>query len=209
VIALAYALKILAAVMAAGVARVRREYAPVAVALIVSTAADLLRLVLSPWLAYSRAVISGSSSITLIAVRDLDTALWLTWPAGLAASAVVVFLRRKPWGVAIVWATLSIALAAVYPWSRGEHLRQTYLAAELAAQAIALGGAIVWTARRDPPHVEHAALALLLATELGTLIAGPWRAIFTTWRIAQLMYVGAFAALVVVQGGALWKSRPL
>lgn len=208
-IALAYALKILVAVMAAGVARARREYAPVAVALIVSTAADILRLVISPWLASSSAVASSSMAIRLIALRDIDTALWLTWPAGLAASAMVVFLRRKPWGVVIAWAVLSIALAAVYPWSRGENLRLTYLAAELAAQAIVLGGAIVWTARREPPHAEHAALALLLATELGTLIAGPWRAIFTTWRIAQLMYVGAFAALVVVQGGALWKSRQL
>jgi hypothetical protein len=202
VIALAYALKVLVALMAVGVARARRAYAPVALALIVSTAADILRLVLSREL-----VASGATSMRLTALRDLDTALWLTWPASLAAAATVVFLRRKPWGVALVWAALSIALAAAYPWSRGEHLRQAYLAAELAAQVVVLGGAIVWTARREPPHIEHAALALLLATEVGTLIAGPWRAIFTTWYIAQLMYVGAFAALVVVQGGALWKLR--
>lgn len=202
---LAFIVKILAATMAVWVARGRREYVPIAVVLIISAVADILRLVISG--AMPPTSETASSSPGVIVLYAVDSALWLTWPAGLAASALVVFLDRKPWAVLIAWAALAIGLAVSYPWARGENLRLVYLGAELTAQAVALGGALLWSTRRSPPGAEHAVLALLVAVELGTLIAGPWRAIYTTWYISQLMYLGAFAAIIAVQGGALWRSR--
>lgn len=210
---LAFALKVAAATTAVFVTWKRPEHRAVAAFLVGSTSVDMMRRALVGWvIAPARAAMRAAGLDPTVTpftgwVRiacDLDGALVLTWTAGLAALAVWVFLKRRPWVVLAVWTLASVGLVVAYPAVRGESLRQVYLAAELASLATAIGAFVSWLRQREPRELHHTVLIFILCVEIATLLA-PWReGIFARWNLAQAMYAALFAALAVLQGGSRW-----
>jgi hypothetical protein len=189
------------------VARERPDYHSVAALLTVGFISDLARqaLRIAVFLpARERFAGAPYTGWTRIAA-DADNALVLAYPAAIVAVALWVFLRRRPWLVAVGWAVSVAALAVAYPATRGAVLSRCYLGAELVAIAVTVGAAVTWFWRREPPTLTHAVTLLIGASEAATLL--PFRkGLFTSWTLAQAAYVTMYVILIVLQGGAVCGS---
>lgn len=202
-------LALLAAVVAVSwwVAARRTEHRPVALFLSLSLASDLARWALTTLVLIPGAERSGGAPFTgwYRAACDLDNALFLAGQAGLAALAMWVFLRRRPWAVAVAWALAVAALDVAYPITRGEVLQRCYLAAELATLAFFAGCYVLWWGRREKPSFSNVCTLLLGCGEVAILLGPYSRNIFTSWDIAQAMYTTLYVVLLVLQGGMIWN----
>lgn len=192
------------------VARQRAGLRPVALYLTVSLVADLARWPLTTTVIIPAQARLGEAPITGWArvACDVDNALFLAPHAALAALAVGVFTRRRPWPVALVWVAAVAALAIGYPLTRGAVLRQCYLAAELTTLGIMTGCYVLfWWSKRKPDIANFCTLALGAGNI--AVVIGPYRLgdIFGGWYIAQAMYVTVYVVLLILQGGILWGSR--
>ena len=212
-----------AAMMAIPVARARQEYRPIAIFLIGTTIANAARLtiisyVLNPardtiraaGLDPARVPFTGGTRL----IAHMEPALFLLWPAGIAALSITVFLRRRPWAVAIIWALGSIALAAGYPALRGAALARWYTAAELVSLVVGVGCFVSWLPHRKErlAGLHTIVVTLLIAVGLAGLVVGPWRfGIFDRWALAQVTYAITYTVIIVLETGFLWikpKSLP-
>ena len=190
-------------------ARVRPELIPVRNFLLAMTGAHLVRLAglswfIEPWAsAHPGEALQGVAR----AAGAVETALFLSWYAGLAALALVVFKGRSWKPVALVWGVVSVALAIAYPWSRGDNLARVYAAAELVALATGAGTGIEWAWKRERPGPHHASVITLLLLEVAVLM-GPMRlGIFSGWDRAQVAYIAAYVAVTCIVWGASWKRE--
>jgi hypothetical protein len=190
--------------LAWAVARRRPEHRFVPALLALGVGSDLLRqalrvLVLLP----ARASFGGAPYTGWARVAaDVDNALFLAYPAGIAALALWVFLRRRPWAVVLLWAVTVLALAVAYPASRGEVLSRVYLAAELGAVVVTLGSFVMWFWCRQTPTLTHGVTLLIGSAELATLL--PFhKSIFASWTLARWAYVTLYVILIVLHGGVV------
>jgi len=137
-------------------------------------------------------------------------ALFLTWPAGLAAIVLVLFVSRR-WTAAlpgVAWAALVAYLSTHYPAVRGDALRGVYLAAELAAVTVAAGSIITWTWRRASPTPAHACALFVALIDAVALIGGALRyGVFEYWYLDQICSLLLYAFLTLYQGRTLWLLR--
>ena len=134
---------------------------------------------------------------------NVDEALFLAWPAGIAACAACVFLRRRVWPFLAIYGLAVAMVVAAYPTVRGAALARVYLGVELAAIAVGLGSFITWAWKRETPNLTHIVTLLVVAVELATLLPfskGP----FVYWSLAQASYMTLYIVLIVVYGGVLW-----
>jgi hypothetical protein len=205
-----------AAIMAVPVARAQSEYRPVAGFLIGTTIANLVRLsiisyVLNPTRDSMRAAgfepavvpFTGWAEIA----TNVESSLFLLWPAGIAALSIAVFLHRRPWIVAAVWAYASIGSAVSYSALRGAVLARWYTVAELVSLLVGVGCCASWLPhRRERPAGLHTTIVtLLIAVGLAGLVVGPWRfGIFDKWALAQVTYAVTYAVIFVLEVGFLW-----
>lgn len=140
----------------------------------------------------------------------LDQGMELSWAAGLAAVAILAFSRQR-WPVALVallWAGAVAYLATHYPEIRGDVLRQVYLAAELAALAVATGVMITWTWRRESPTPVRVCALCLYVGDAVTLFAGAWHwGFWVHWDLQQAGFALLYATLAVFQV-IMWKFLP-
>jgi hypothetical protein len=202
----AFALHVVAAGLAAVVAWRRPEHRPVAAFLCGMAIAAALRWVLLTWwvvpfqASFPDAPLTGSALLA----AHLDTALWFAWPAGLAGSAVAVFLKRRPWIVAGAWVVATAAVAVAYPATRGDALRRVYLAALLLSLVVSYGAIGMWARKRESVTLPRTSVLLIVLFETSTLF-GPWLGDpFATWWKAQILYSMLYGSLIALQGGALW-----
>ncbi|WP_437998253.1 hypothetical protein WMF26_48390 [Sorangium sp. So ce185] len=205
-IAALYALALVAAALAVVLARRNPEHRPVAAFLILSLASDVVRNRLIAWVLQPARAALGSAPFTgwVRVAADVDGALFVAWRAGIAALAVWMFVRRRPWGVLAAYAAAVGFMVATYP--RGAVLHRFYLATELASLCVALGGFLVWLRSDRKTTVPAVCTAVIVAIELAFVTGGPYRAdIFTGWISAQNMLVVLYLALIVVQGVAVWR----
>ena len=141
-----------------------------------------------------------------------DRALFIAWPAALAACAVRVLARRAAWPVAIGYVAAALALIVSYPWTRFEVLRRAYLAIELAALVVGLGSAVSWHRRawgRERADFSTTIALVLVGGHFATVLAGPFRiGLFgQAWALAQLAYFAILLIVVLLHVGALlWPS---
>jgi hypothetical protein len=216
-VAVVRALQVLSALAAVVVARRRPDYHAVALFLAGMALANAARVGLREQIilpAQAALAAQGFDPLTLPlhglarAAAHLDHALFLGWPAGLAALAVYVYLGRRPWPVAILWA-LTVSLVVIsYPALRLYAHRQLYLAAELCALAVAVGSFVHWLWSDKPLTLPRTVTLLIIGIDCGTVF-GPYRIdLFSTWNLAQAMYAVLYLALVIIQGGTLWLSSP-
>lgn len=189
------------------VAARRPDHRPVALFLTLSLASDLVRWALTSWVLIPERARSGGVPFTgwHLVVCHIDRSLVLALHAGLAALAMWVFLRRRPWAVAVAWALAVAALAVTYPITRGEVLQRCYLAAELATLGVVSGCYVMWWWRREKPNFSNVCALLLGSGEVAILIGPYSRNIFTSWDIAQAMYATIYVVLLILHGGILWR----
>lgn len=180
--------------------RRNREHRPIAWFLTLALAADAVRWPIQSVLTADRAPFTGPLRLLFHA----DEGLFLAWHAGIAALAMWLFLRRRPWVVGIAWALAVALLSATYPITRGQVLRQAYLAVELATLAVVTGFYVMFWWRKSAPTLQTWCALIIGGVEI-VIVAGPYtQGLFTAWDLAQAAYATLYGALCVVQGGALW-----
>ncbi len=191
--------------LAWAVAERRPDHRPVAWLLTLGLAVDVVRAgiqanVLQPTRA---AMGTGPFHGFARAAFNVDEALFLAWPAGIAVCAAWVFLKRRPWPVLAVYGLVAATVMGTYPTVRGAALARVYLGVELAALVVGLGSFITWAWKRETPNLTHVVTLLLVAVELATLLPfnkGP----FVSWSLAQASCMTLYVVLTVVYGGVLW-----
>jgi hypothetical protein len=194
-----------AALTAALVARHRPEHWPVAAVLGSILAANLIRLVIRPYVLTQ----PGDPPLTGTArlLGHVEQGLSLLEPLAIAAGSVRVFLGRQSWPLLAVWAVLVCGLALTYPLTRGEVLRQVYLGVELGALVVAVGVAAMWARRWQPLETHHRAMAFIIAADFVIVVLGPWRyPLGVRWDLALTGELILFATLVLLQVGALCRK---
>jgi hypothetical protein len=205
---------VLAAVAAVLVARRRADHRPIAAFLVATVVANTTRAALAAYVfgparADMRAAGLDPTQVPFTGGARLaawvEMGAFLIWPAGIAAMVIAVYLRRRPWLIAVAWALAAFAMGYAYPLTRGDVLRRCYLAAELAGLAVAVGTIATWFPRRAVPTLPIGVALCIVVVELGSLI-GPYLGNpFATWERAQALYLVLYLAIVVLQGGSLWK----
>lgn len=219
----AYVMTLGALALAWAIASTRAKYRPVALLLTIALTVDLARrangvFFLAPAHArFGAAPFDGWARVA----GALDEALFLAWPAAIAASALVTFepapfdaadaiarRARVLRAVALVWLLAVVALVATYPITRGPVLARCYLVGELAAIVVGIGAIATWIPARLSPEVRHVVIALVVGAELISALAGPWRFdLFGRWSLAVVSHALFFGAIIALQGGMLlWNS---
>jgi hypothetical protein len=215
-VVVAYAFTVGAAALAWMIARRRVEHRSFALLLSIGLAVDVarygVRVLLAPLL--GAAPLEGWAR----AAGHVDEALFLAWPASLAAASLVTFVAepnddlehqrrtvRVLASVAATWLLAVVALVVTYPITRGGILARYYLAAELGAIVVGIGSIATWIPARRAPEIWHVSIALVVVAEFVDAIVGPWRVgIFGSWSLGQLVHALLCALLIVLQGGLLW-----
>jgi hypothetical protein len=206
-----YAALVIATVLAWELALWRPEHQPIAYLLTVELASNVAQRAMHPVLLHWLATL-GDATWTgwPRVVAHVSQALFMVWPAALAAIALVVFLGRKPWPVMACYAVVVAGLVALHPKARDGSLPRVYAAVQMVGLLVAVGSAAMWylssrrTRRRA--NTAQAALMFILSVEVPS-IAGAWRiGIFAHWHLAQIAYLIMFVLLILLQAVFLWRS---
>ncbi|MGK4002813.1 hypothetical protein WMF31_09335 [Sorangium sp. So ce1036] len=189
------------------VARHQREHRPIAWLLAYGLGSDAVReLIGAQVLRPARAELEGAPFTGWVrAAFHFESAMFVGWMAGVAALAVWIFGRRRPWGVLAVYLVAVAILAAGYPTFRGELLGKAYLALQLAALCVSVGCLISWFLGDERGRTHHLAAGFLIIGEAMMLI-GPYRVgLFESWELARSVLIALYISLVPVQGVAIWR----
>jgi len=197
-----------AAALAVMIARRRADHRPLAIFLVGVALANLIRAAIATWvLTPDRLRADVPLTGALRVAGHLEHALFLSWPAGLAALVLVLYARRSPWPGILAWAGAVAVLVVSYPAVRGHALQRFYLAAHLLALAACVASIGGFVRRGDRGGVAHVCALLCVLAEGGTLLVGPWRStIFNAWDLAQVAYATLYGVLIALQGGTLWTN---
>jgi hypothetical protein len=137
---------------------------------------------------------------------DIDGALFIAWPAGIAALAVWTFTKRRPWGVIVAYAVAVSFMVATYP--RGVDLQRFYLAVELSSMCVSLGCLLIWFRSHERVSLQTLAAGIIVSVELAMVSGGPYLGdIFLTWHRAQQILVVLFMAIIAVHAVSIWRSQ--
>lgn len=203
----AWVAQAIAFLLAIGLVRLRRrpQHEPFAIWIAVVLVADLTRqavMIRNPWI-----VGDGPFDGPERVLFHLDQALLLTEPVGLVAVSWRLFLgRRGRWPI-LVGVALFALLVVGYPIPfRGPALGYAYATIQVVAVLASIVAMAFWTRRRIRPGPEH--ICLLFATGLTcALFAGPYAppqpTPFADWSGAEMVYLGLWAALSLVQAFAI------
>lgn len=195
------------AVLAWWIAWRRRVHRPIAWFVTANLVADLVlwtltKNVLAPArLAIGAAPYAGWDRVAF----HVHQAAFLVWPAGIAAVAVAVFVRRRPWPVLGAFAAAVAGIAAAYPAVRGAALARVYFAAELLALLVAAGAGVTWWWRRKRPVLSTDAGGVLALAQIGVTVH--WAPFEKGWDWQATTIVGAYAILTVLHAGEQWFLR--
>jgi hypothetical protein len=201
---------LLAAVSAVVLARRRTDHRPFAAFLVLLALINTTRAVLSARFELIRPPGLPPFTGAARAAFHVDQAGELASVAAFAALMIWLFSKRRSPALlpAIVWVAAVAYLATHYPEIRGEPLRQVYLAAELAALAIAAlsFGAFWW--RREPMTPARTCALVFFLADAGTLFMGAWRwGFWTAWNLQQGAYLAMYSIIIILQV-VLWSSSP-
>jgi hypothetical protein len=193
---------VLAAVSAVVLARLRADHRIFATFFGWMVCANAIRAVLAANFDLVRPL--GSPPFVGVArvAFHVDQAIELSWSAGLAAVAILLFARRR-WPavlVCLLWVGAVAYLSTHYPAIRGDSLRRVYLGTELAALAVAGAAIITWTWRREPPTPARVCVLCVCLVDVVTLFAGAWRwGFWDHWNLQQAAFALLYSTLTIYQ----------
>ena len=204
-----YTLSGIAVILAWITARQRAEHRAFAALLSLGLLSDIIVFALQRWVLPPPLVDSPPLTGWIRIAGDVDTALYVAWPAGIAAVALHTLAHRSPRAVLLAFLAIVAALVIGYPTIRGEVLRKTLLGIELAALLVGLASMVAWRGRRERFTVSTLCACVLVVGHFGTVISGPYRfGLFgEAWVLAQVAYLLIFAVVILLQGGSLWERR--
>ena len=138
---------------------------------------------------------------------DIDTALYVAWPIGIAAVALKTLAKRSMRPPIVAYAIVVAGLIIGYPTIRGDVLRKVLLGIELASTLVGLASILAWRSRRERSTTTTLCTSILVVGHFGTVLAGPYRfGLFgEAWVLAQAAYVLIYAVVIVLQAGSLWE----
>ena len=204
-----FVLSAAATLLAWMVARRRADYRPVAWLLTFQLFNDLIRQVLrdfvfAPW--YPK--LGGEPATGWLRVAaHVEQILFLSWRVAIAALAVWIYGKRRPWLVAAVFAAVGIALIVSYPTTRGPLLQKVYLGVELAVICVAIGFFFRWYFGREPWTPEHMVTGLIIALEAAMITGGPYREIiWINWGKAWAILLVLYTAIIIIEGWVWSRS---
>jgi hypothetical protein len=206
-----YVALVIATALAWALARRKPEHRPIAYLWTVGLASEVALSALRPVLVQVRATLGDATWTGWPRVAaHIDQALFMAWPAALAATALVVFLGRKPWPVMACYAIIVAAVVALHPKARDGSLPRVYAAVQMTGLLVAVGSAAMWYLRsrqtRGRATTAQAVLMFILAVEVPS-IAGAWRiGIFANWHLSQIAYLIMVVLQILLQGVFLWRS---
>jgi hypothetical protein len=143
------------------------------------------------------------------ALEHLSAALFLVWPASIAGTALFLLAGKRAWPVAAGWAVAVLAIVVTDPKASTGRLDKALAGIGLAAILVAAGALVAGAIRRRLAGATCAwiALAIVMVAEIVSLTA-VWRfGLFDDGLLFPGAHLAAFSALVVLQGGAFWRSR--
>lgn len=206
---LAIALQISSAVAAMLLAWRRADHRPFAAWSVGTTVATLTRFTLAATVLPMRAPGLPPYVEAQRVFFHVDEALFMSSDAGFAVVAIWLFAQRRTLALlpALAWVGAVAYLATHYPEVRGDALRKVYLAAQLAALAVAISAiASLWW-RHGGMTPARQCLLCCVAVGGGTLFVGAWRwGFWHEWFLTQIAFALLYGVLAVYQG-VLW-SRP-
>src|SRR5262249_45015990 len=151
---------------------------PVAALLTFGLAADVVRQVLQ-WfvLAPAYGTLAGAPATGWIrVVTHVDQALFLAYPAALAATMLWIYIGRRPWLLMVGYAIATLIIVASYPGLRGAPLVEVCFGFQLACSLVMVGAFAHWVLfRSNPPAPSHFVVALMSVVEIANVSVGPWR----------------------------------
>lgn len=147
----------------------------------------------------------------------LDQALFLLWPAGMAAVAIGVFMgRRRAARVvgAILWTLSSAAFAALYPWLRGARLADAHQLVHGVCLSVALYAVVFWVVRNVIPRLRRRAMpraaevVMAVALALDALVVANAYApqLLDGWPVAQAIQLMMYTIATLILLGVLTWS---
>jgi len=201
---------LLATVSAVALARRRADHWPFASLLVSLLLINTTRAVLSAHFGLIRPLGSPPFTGAARVAFHVDQAGELASAAAFAALVIWLFSKRRSLAVipGIAWVAAVAYLATHYPEIRGEPLRQVYLAAELAALAVAaMSFGVFWRRRESMTPARTCALVCFLV-DAGTLFMGAWRwGFWTAWNLQQGAYLAMYAIIITLQVFSWSSSR--
>lgn len=131
-------------------------------------------------------------------------ALFMAWPAGVAALAVLVLMRRAPVAVGVFLALEVAWVCWAYPDLRGDDLETVYRIWEATWIAVGLASIVSFARARRAPLPEHVCAIVLVGGEI-VVLAGTFElGIFAHWPTAQAVYIVTFGAVAALLSRHLW-----
>lgn len=138
---------------------------------------------------------------------DVDTALYVAWPIGIAAVALTTLAQRSMRPALFAYVIVVAGLIIGYPTIRGEILRKVLLGVELASMLVGLASIVAWRSRRTLSTTTALCTSILVVGHFSTVVFGPYRfGLFgEAWVLAQVAYVLIYAVVIVLQASILWE----
>jgi hypothetical protein len=193
---------LLAAASAVALARRRADHRPFAAFLVWLVIVNTVRALLSERFGLIRPLGSPPFTGAARAAFHVDEAGELSSAAAFAALTILLFARRRWLSLlpAIAWLGAFAYLVTHYPEVRGDPLRQVYLAAELAALAVAVLSFGAFWRRREPMTLARTCTLVCLLVDGGTLFIGAWRwGFWTAWNLQQGAYLVMYSIITTLQ----------
>lgn len=185
------------AAMAAIVAFRDSRHRPIAWYLVAILGLDLLRLGLRQLLPPGPTERQGAALL----LRHLDQGAYLGLILAVPAMSMALFLRRRPWVIAVVHVAIWTAVVIGYPVLRGVALLRLYTAIELAGGIASAGMFIMWTRSHEGASVPIMSGLVLAAASLATVVVPSLvgEGALVLWPVIVALHGVAFAVVMVLQ----------
>jgi len=209
--ALVMIIGVAAAAAAPVLARRDARHRPVAWYLVAVLGLDLLRLGLHQALPPG----PGERHDVALLLRHLDQGAYLGLLLAPAAMAMALFLRRRPWPVAVAGAAAWAVVVFGYPALRGADLLRVYTAIELAGGLAAVGMFLTWTRSPRLDEERHSAPVMTGIVLVGGSLASVAVPALTgdgtlaRWPVIVALNGVALAAALALQLRALLGAREI